>query len=66
MDNSKLSLHDITKIEIDEQDSVEGSEWRHITFTAEDGSDFTVVVFPSKKNVEPIPVTFTRDLKDLS
>ena len=62
MRNAKLSLHDIAKIEIEEQEYSENTSWRYVVFTDEDGDEFTIAAFPSKKNVEAIPVSFVRDL----
>jgi hypothetical protein len=62
MKYSKLSLHGITKIEIEDPQSAEDVNWRYVVFTDEDGDEFTIAAFPSKKNVEAIPVSFVRDL----
>ena len=64
MRNAKLSLHGITKIEIAEPESSDGTVWRYVTFIDEDGNKFTVTSFPSEQDVEAVPVSFVRDLDE--
>ena len=64
MNNSKLSLHDIAKIEIEEAEDHEGTQWRHVVFTSSDGSVFTITAFPARPTVEVIPVSFSRKLEE--
>ena len=62
MNNSGLNLHEITKIEIEENDGAEGAVWRHIVFTCKDGSTFTITAFPPRPNTDGVPVSFVRNL----
>ena len=60
MNNSSLCIHGITKVEIEENDGAEGSHWRHIVFTSDEESKFTVSVFPPRPTTN-VPVSFVRE-----
>ncbi len=68
MTGTKLDIHGVAKIEIEEKETAVTETlglttvWRHIVITDVDGDKVTITCFAARRDGEKLPVSFVRDL----